>query len=79
MSSMLGRRVRCRTTKFEGVVVKRMEALYGSAQVLVSGSDQGYRRDEWLEEAGVEVVGEAKLASVTAVSARPPSEPEVIR
>ncbi len=63
--STLGKKVRCRVTGFEGRVTRRTEVLYGSAQVLVSGHDNGFRRDEWLEEGQIEVIGEQSLSVVS--------------
>lgn len=63
----LGDKVKCRVTGFTGTVVKRCEYLYGSIQVEVRGFDNGFRKDEWLEERGVDLVEASKLASVSSI------------
>ena len=63
----LGDKVKCRVTGFAGTVVKRTEYLYGSVQIEVRGFDNGFRRDEWLEENGVDLVSGAELASVSTI------------
>lgn len=61
----LGQKAKCRVTGFTGTVLRRTEVLYGSPQVLLSGFDNGFRRDEWLEEGQCEATEEQTLASVT--------------
>jgi hypothetical protein len=73
MAGTLGKQVRDRVTGFSGIVTQRNEHLYGSTQVLVCGRDQAYRRDEWLEEERVEVIGSHALSVVTLGS--PPPTP----
>lgn len=73
MGIKLGDKVKCRTTGFTGTVVRRSEVLYGSTVIEVRGFDNGFRRDEWLEEAGVDLVAATELASVSTLrAARPP-------
>lgn len=54
----LGEKVRCTVTGFEGVATKRMDVLHGSSQIYVEGRDQGYRRDEWIDEGRLRIADE---------------------
>jgi hypothetical protein len=61
----LGLRVRCTINGFEGVATKRLELLHGSTTIFVEGRDNGFRRDEWIEESRLRVVDEKPSAVVT--------------
>lgn len=76
MSIKLGQQVKCRVTGFTGTVTKRTECLYGPTQLCVSGHDQGFRRDEWLEEQQCEATAERPLAAVSSITRPPVKEGE---
>jgi hypothetical protein len=69
----LGEKVRCTLTGFEGIATKRMDVLHGSSQIHVEGRDNGFRRDEWIEEGRLRIADEKPAAIVTELSqVKPP-------
>jgi len=69
----LGEKVRCTATGFEGIATKRMDVLHGSSQILVEGRDNGFRRDEWIEEERLRLADEKPVNAVTTlVQVKPP-------
>ena len=64
----LGAKVRCTITGFEGIATKRMDVLHGSSQIYVEGRDQGYRRDEWIEEDRLRSIDEKSATIVASLS-----------
>jgi hypothetical protein len=74
----LGVRVRDIIGGFEGIATKRCEVLHGSTTFLAEGRDNGFRRDELLEEARLRAVDEKTAVAVVSTLVQPttPTPPQ---